>query len=169
VILQPATFLVSLSLISVVPIHKTQLKKYHALFLSAPKCLLSFDAVVWVCALKGQCCWYLLSLPGGFRQPQQLLEMRKVRLDRALSNLIYLWVSLFTAEDWTRWPLSVSFNSNDSGILLTWHQTTFSEKQGFCILYGVMSLGSLEYWGPVCLIPGSKVWSEQPATAWLPI
>jgi len=29
----------------------------------------------------------------------------KVRLDGALSNLIYLWVSLFTAGGWCRVPL----------------------------------------------------------------
>jgi len=38
----------------------------------------------------------------------------KARLDRALSNLIQLKLSLLTAGGWTRWPLKVPSNQNHS-------------------------------------------------------
>lgn len=46
------------------------------------------------------------------------LEIFKVRLDRALSNLIEWKVTLFIAEEcWTRWPSKVFFNPKCSMIL----------------------------------------------------
>ena len=44
-------------------------------------------------------------------------ETFQVRLDRALSNLIELKMSLLTAGDWTRCPLKIPSNLNHSMIL----------------------------------------------------
>jgi len=38
----------------------------------------------------------------------------KVRLDRALSNLVWLKMSLLTAGGWSRWALKVPSNPNHS-------------------------------------------------------
>ena len=45
------------------------------------------------------------------------LDTFKARLDGALSNLVWLKISLLTVRDWARWPLKVPFNSKHSMIL----------------------------------------------------
>ena len=46
------------------------------------------------------------------------LETFKIRLHRALDNLICLWRLCSLQGSWTRWPLKFSSNSKDSMILL---------------------------------------------------
>ena len=56
------------------------------------------------------------------RLPREVVEAPflktfKARLDGALSNLIWLKMSLLTAGGWARWPLKVPSNPNRSMIL----------------------------------------------------
>jgi len=48
------------------------------------------------------------------------LETPKVRLDGALSNLIYLWVSLFAAGGLDQMALKVPSNSGNSMKIIRW-------------------------------------------------
>jgi len=47
----------------------------------------------------------------------------KARLDRALSNVVWLKMSLLTAGGLARWPLKVPSNPRPSMILLVWPDT----------------------------------------------
>ena len=45
------------------------------------------------------------------------LETFKARLGQTLGSLIWLWCPCSLQGSWTRWPLKVSFNSQDSMIV----------------------------------------------------
>jgi len=48
------------------------------------------------------------------------LQTFQVRSDGALSNLVWLKVSLLMAGGWTGWPLQVPSSPNQSGIPTRW-------------------------------------------------